>query len=94
MLAGSIWARERRCLDNGRKKIRHKKCLTRTKSTSTGPIRFGTVGMRRPRCRGRGQDHGPALEEALQDSSPVPLIILIELLHPGVEQCVFHIPEF
>ena len=28
------------------KKIRPKKCLTRTKTTSTGPIRLGTVGMR------------------------------------------------
>ena len=36
------------------KKIRPKKCLTRTKSTSTGPIRLGTEGMRWPRCGGRG----------------------------------------
>ena len=34
------------CTDDGRTKIRPEKCLTRTKSTSTGPIRLGTVGMR------------------------------------------------
>ena len=62
--------RNARLMDHGRTKIRPKKCLTRTKSTSTGPIRLGTVGMRWPRCRGRGQHHGPALEEVLQDPSP------------------------
>ena len=34
------------CVDDGRTKIRPEKCLTRTKTTSTGPIRLGTVGMR------------------------------------------------
>ena len=32
--------------DDGRTKIRPEKCLTRTKPTSTGPIRLGTAGMR------------------------------------------------
>ena len=44
---GLDWpARNGRCSDHGRNKIRPKKCLTRSKSTSTGPIRLGTVGMR------------------------------------------------
>ena len=46
MLAKSRVARDARLMDDGRKKIRPEKCLTRTKSTSTGPIRLGTVGMR------------------------------------------------